>query len=239
MAQAPAPSRPRSATTPWWRRTLVGARQRSHTFTARERCELIAVAGWILGCHVMVFAFTTADGRLALLSATGTAVFFFLHVLYADVTPEPDLGPPSGMTGEELDRLIDEVDRLQGILPGGPRQASPVVITDDDAFAGLVRDALDELPEFMQDELPNVAIMVSDRGRTYHESGQALYGCYGGGTVRNRSHASHIYIFRDTLTDDFADDPDELRRQVAITVRHELAHHLGERSERRIRNLGL
>jgi predicted Zn-dependent protease with MMP-like domain len=39
--------------------------------------------------------------------------------------------------------------------------------------------------------------------------------------------------------DDFGDDPDELRRQVAITVRHELAHHLGERSERRIRALGL
>lgn len=62
---------------------------------------------------------------------------------------------------------------------------------------------------------------------------------YRGGTVRNRSYPSHFYTFRDTLMDDFGDDPDELRRQVAITVRHELAHHLGERSERRIRALGL
>ncbi len=211
----------------------------AHMFTARERCELIAVTGWMIGCHVVLFAFATEDGRLALLGAAGTAVFFCLHAHYADVTPAPDLGPPTGMTGEELDRLIDDVDRLQGILPGGSRQAPPLVSTDDDGFAGLVRDALDALPEFMQRELANVAIMVSDCGRSFHGSGQALYGWYHGGTVRNRSRPSHIYIFRDTLMDDLAADPDELRRQVAITVRHELAHHLGERSERRIRALGL
>ena len=78
-----------------------------------------------------------------------------------------------------------------------------------------------------------------DDGRTFHGSGQALYGVYRGGTVRNRSYPSHVHIFRDTLMEDFADDPDELRRQVAITVRHELAHQFGERSERRLRALGL
>ncbi len=37
---------------------------------------------------------------------------------------------------------------------------------------------------------------------------------------------------------EFGDDPDELRRQVKITVRHEMAHHFGA-DERRVRELGL
>jgi predicted Zn-dependent protease with MMP-like domain len=224
---------------PWWRRTLVGVRQRSLVFTAREYFALIAFAGVVLCAHVTVFAFATSDGRLALLGAGGIAMFFILHMHFADVPPEPDLGPPSGMTAEELDRLIDEVDRLQGVLPERPRHASTVLSADDDDFTELVRDALEELPEFMQRELHNVAIIVSDDGRTFHASGQRLYGCHVGGNVVNRRYTSVIYIFRDTLIDDFADDPDELRRQVTITVRHELAHHLGEHSERRIRDLGL
>lgn len=110
---------------------------------------------------------------------------------------------------------------------------------DDDEFAELVRDALDELPDFMREELPHVTIEVSDHGRTFHPSGRPLYGVYSGGTVLNRSRPGHIYIFRDTLMDDCAGDSDELRRLVAITVRHELAHHLGELSERRLGELGL
>ena len=53
-------------------------------------------------------------------------------MVFADVTPQPDLGPPSGMTTEELDRLIDEVDRLQGLLHLAP----PVASTDDEASPG-------------------------------------------------------------------------------------------------------
>jgi predicted Zn-dependent protease with MMP-like domain len=221
-------------------RPPVSARLRWRTFTTRERCALFAIAGWLVSGHIFFFAVFAAEGRLALVSAAVFTAFFFAYVHFADVSPAPDLGASSGMTGEQLDRLIDEVDRLQGLLPDRPHCLPPAsASTQDDNFARLVRDALDELPDFMQRELPNVAVMVSDRGRTFRPSGQALYGCYHGGTVRNRSRASHIYIFKDTLTADFGHDPHELRKQVARTVRHELAHHLGERSEHRIRQLGL
>ena len=47
-----------------------------------------------------------------------------------------------------------------------------------------------------------------------------------------------IIIFRDTLRRDFGHDADLLREQVTITVRHELAHHLGA-DELGVRDLGL
>lgn len=209
-------------------------------FPTRERCELFAIAGLAVSGHIFMYAALASAGRLALISGVMFSAFFFAFFHLADVAPEPDLGPSSGMTGTQLDQLIDEVDRLQGLLSEPPiRWPTAVEHTDYDDFASLVRDALDELPEFMQRELRNVAVLVSNRGRTFAGSGQPLYGFYHGGTVRNRSHASHIYIFSDTLLADFGHQPEELRRQVAITVRHELAHHLGERSERRIRELGL
>ena len=201
---------------------------------------MLAVGGWMTSIQVVSFAFVIESGRLALLGAGVAAVFFTVHAHFAGASADPDLGPPTGMTGADLDRLIDEVDRRQGILPGSRGRTPQAVGTgDDDEFAELVRDALDELPDFMQEELLHVTIEVSDRGRTLHASGQRLYGLYSGGTVLDRSRPGHVYIFKDTLMDDHAGDPDTLRRQVAITVRHELAHHLGELSERRLRELGL
>jgi predicted Zn-dependent protease with MMP-like domain len=47
-----------------------------------------------------------------------------------------------------------------------------------------------------------------------------------------------IVIYRDTLVRDFGHDPEALRRNVEITVRHEVVHHLGA-SERRVAELGL
>ena len=61
---------------------------------------------------------------------------------------------------------------------------------------------------------------------------------YCGGTVADAHFCHQILIFRDTLTAAFGEDPDELRRQVGITIRHEIAHHLGA-GERRVRQLGL
>ncbi|MFL5821117.1 MAG: metallopeptidase family protein [Solirubrobacteraceae bacterium] len=94
---------------------------------------------------------------------------------------------------------------------------------DDDEFDELVREALDDLPDWARRALErNVAVIVSDGGRR-----RGAYGLYHGGGVARDSVADRIVIYRDTLRRDFGDDPQALRAQVVRTVRHELAHHLG------------
>jgi predicted Zn-dependent protease with MMP-like domain len=92
----------------------------------------------------------------------------------------------------------------------------------DRDFEELVRDALDELPDLLQNALDHVAVVISDGGRRAH-----AYGLYQGGGVHRRDHGDRIVIFRDTLRRDFGSDPAALREQVVRVVRHELAHHVG------------
>jgi predicted Zn-dependent protease with MMP-like domain len=92
----------------------------------------------------------------------------------------------------------------------------------DGDFEELVRDALDELPDLLQNALDHVAVVISDGGRRAH-----AYGLYQGGGLHRRDHGDRIVIFRDTLRRDFGSDPDSLREQVVRVVRHELAHHVG------------
>ena len=92
---------------------------------------------------------------------------------------------------------------------------------NDEDFEELVRDALDELPDLLQNALAHTAVVISDGGRRVH-----AYGLYQGGG-RHGGNPGRIVIFRDTLRRDFGFDPDELREQVVRVVRHELAHHVG------------
>ena len=140
------------------------------------------------------------------------------------------------LSDEEFDALLDDVDRQGALLASG--EAGPparVAALDEDEFEELVRDAVDDLPDFVLRELEvaNVAVTVSDAG---HELG--AYGLYVGGSLADDDWAHQILIFRDTLTRDFGADRDELRHQVITTVRHEVAHHLGA-GERHVRDLGL
>ncbi|HEX4033965.1 MAG TPA: metallopeptidase family protein [Solirubrobacteraceae bacterium] len=89
----------------------------------------------------------------------------------------------------------------------------------DDDFEELVRDALDELPDLLQNALDHVAVVISDEGRRLH-----AYGLYQGDSGAG---GGKIVIFRDTLRRDFGFNGDELREQVVRVVRHELAHHVG------------
>ena len=105
---------------------------------------------------------------------------------------------------------------------------------DDDEFEELVRDALDDLPEWAQNALQrNVAVMISDEGRR-----RRAYGLYHGDGVARDTVSDRIVIYRDTLRRDFGHDPELLRDQVTRTVRHELAHHVGF-DELGVRDLGL
>ena len=103
----------------------------------------------------------------------------------------------------------------------------------DDDFDELVRDALDDLPDLLQNALEHVAVVISDGGRRH-----GAYGLYQGDSVHRDDYPDRIVIFRDTLRRDFGHDPEMLRDQVTRTVRHELAHHVGF-DEMGVQGLGL
>ena len=105
---------------------------------------------------------------------------------------------------------------------------------DDADFEELVRDAMDDLPDLLRSALDrNVAVVISDGGRR-----AGAYGLYNGDGATRDDYPDRIVIFRDTLRRDFGHDPDLLREQVTITVRHELAHHIGF-DELGVQGLGL
>ena len=107
----------------------------------------------------------------------------------------------------------------------------PLIDTD---FEELVREALDDLPDLLRDALNrNVAVVISDKGRRHR-----AYGLYQGDGATRDDYPDRIIIFRDTLRRDFGHDADLLRDQITITVRHELAHHIGF-DELGVRDLGL
>ena len=137
----------------------------------------------------------------------------------------------------EFERIVERSERLaaQGTA-AEPDEADFAELDpyDDEEFEELVRDALDELPEWARRALErNVAIVVSDGGRR-----AGAYGLYHGDGVARDEVPDRIVIYRDTLRRDFGDDPVALRNQVVTTVRHELAHHLGW-DELGVRDLGL
>ena len=105
---------------------------------------------------------------------------------------------------------------------------------NDEDFEELVRDALDDLPDLLRDALQrNVAVVISNGGRR-----QRAYGLYHGDGATRDNYPDRIIIFRDTLRRDFGHDPALLREQVVVTVRHELAHHIGF-DELGVQGLGL
>jgi predicted Zn-dependent protease with MMP-like domain len=137
----------------------------------------------------------------------------------------------------EFDRVVMRAERLarEGTA-AEPTEAEFMELDpyDDDDFEELVRDAMDDLPDLLRAALDrNVAVVISDQGRRH-----GAYGLYNGDGASRDDYPDKIIIFRDTLRRDFGHDPDLLRHQVMITVRHELAHHIGF-DELGVRDLGL
>jgi predicted Zn-dependent protease with MMP-like domain len=138
---------------------------------------------------------------------------------------------------EEFDRLVARTERLAAEgLAAEPGEGAFLDLDpfDDEDFAELVREALDDLPDLLQNALRhNVAVVISDKGRRHR-----AYGLYQGDGPTRDEVADRIVVFRDTLRRDFGHDPDLLRAQVLQTVRHELAHHVGF-DELGVQGLGL
>ena len=136
----------------------------------------------------------------------------------------------------EFDRVVERSERLarDGVAEEPDEWGSDLDPFQDEDFEELVREALDELPDLLQEALRrNVGVVISDAGRRHR-----AYGLYRGDGVARDNVPDQILIFRDTLRRDFGHDPELLREQVTITVRHELAHHLGA-DELGVRDLGL
>jgi predicted Zn-dependent protease with MMP-like domain len=138
---------------------------------------------------------------------------------------------------EDFERVVERSERLARAGTAADPEEVDFLDLDpfrDDDFEELVREALDELPDLLQEALArNVGVVISDHGRRHR-----AYGLYRGDGVARDNVPDQIIIFRDTLRRDFGHDPALLRDQVTITVRHELAHHLGA-DELGVRDLGL
>lgn len=97
-------------------------------------------------------------------------------------------------------------------------------------FEKLVWEAVDSLPRFFKERLQNVVIVVKDRPDPPDET---LLGLYEGVPITERSVFSDqmgpdvIYIFQKNIEALARGDPDEIRRQVRITVIHEIGHYFG------------
>jgi predicted Zn-dependent protease with MMP-like domain len=104
-------------------------------------------------------------------------------------------------------------------------------------FEALVAEALDGIPEEFARYLENVSVVVEDEPE---EDG--LYGLYQGVPLSERTHdfaaalPDRISIYRGPLVRDFRSRA-QIRRQIRLTVVHEIAHFFGL-DERRIRRLG-
>ncbi len=171
---------------------------------------------------------------------------------HSDQEPdEPGAENIDQLDDDAFDALEDEVDRLGAQRAERAENASPApetphpptgAIRTEEEFEEVVREAIADLPQEFQAAVESVVVIVSDEG-----SKANAYGEYIGRTAGNDYEfaiptssvtPNEIVIYRDTLTRDFGHDPAQLRAQIARTVRHEVAHHLGI-GEDGVRELGL
>jgi predicted Zn-dependent protease with MMP-like domain len=105
-------------------------------------------------------------------------------------------------------------------------------------FQAILRQALDDLPELFRQALENVEVVVEDWPPDWllDELGippdETLYGFYHGVPLPERSVSlsgnlpDKISIYRGPLQEDFP-APADLRRQIRVTLFHEIGHYFG------------
>lgn len=104
---------------------------------------------------------------------------------------------------------------------------------DLDAFERIVDGVLDELPEWVLEQIDNLHVVVQDRPTpSQAENGGRLLGLYEGVMLKDRgmnyfaAAPDRISIFREEHMR-MARNPGHLARQIRKTVLHEMGHHLG------------
>ena len=96
----------------------------------------------------------------------------------------------------------------------------------NDEFEEIVRAALDSLPEDIARGLENVAVVVEEEDMESPGLLGSFTGYTRGEPVPSGALPAKIVIYKRPLQAAFP-DPDELQRQIRITVLHELAHYFG------------
>lgn len=110
-----------------------------------------------------------------------------------------------------------------------------------ETFESLVKEAVDELPESLRARMSNVAVVVKDHPswndlkharNNDEEDPEGLFGLYQGvplperGSYYDKVLPDLITLFQSTHEGE-CNSFEELREEVRITVRHEIAHHFG------------
>ncbi|HEV2924890.1 MAG TPA: hypothetical protein VGW98_12700, partial [Solirubrobacteraceae bacterium] len=99
--------------------------------------------------------------------------------------------PESETEFEEIVRNSETLARQGLAVPPDESEFMELDPLDDHDFEELVRDALDDLPDLLQNALSHVAVVISDGGRR-----RGAYGLYqGDGAVHDTTH-DRIVIFR-------------------------------------------
>ncbi len=102
-----------------------------------------------------------------------------------------------------------------------------MLVVDPVRFEELVAEALDGIPEALGRRMDNVVVQVQDQARDRHLLG--LYqgiplterDTYGGLAMPDRITIYRLPILR------LCHNAEDVRRQVRVTVVHEVAHHFG------------
>jgi len=108
-------------------------------------------------------------------------------------------------------------------------------------FRLAVQQALESLPDGIEERLDNVVVTVEDEPD--HEGGESLFGIYEGIPLTERTSGygmvtpDRIVIYQGPLERSFLNQR-ELVEQIRVTVLHELGHHLGF-DEGRLDEIGL
>ncbi len=98
----------------------------------------------------------------------------------------------------------------------------------EEEFEAILEAALNDLPAGVTDELDNVALFIEDEPE---DGNTSLLGLYEGTPVGERGQAGFelpdtIFLYRNNLIA-FAEDREHLRREIVITIVHEIAHFYG------------
>jgi predicted Zn-dependent protease with MMP-like domain/Flp pilus assembly protein TadD len=156
----------------------------------------------------------------------------------------------AGLAAERLGRARDAERMLARARKLAPEEFPSPVTLSPDAFEAVVEAALERLPEPVRRYLSNVVITVEDLPGEDELRGSdpplspSILGIFRGAAFPHKasmdpwSHfPSSIALFQRNL-ERYARDPEELAREIEVTLLHEVGHFLGlDEEDLRVRGL--